>query len=145
MLVQEFLEKSAARLPEKVCLVCDGRRWRYAEVDACANRLAHALRDAGLQRGDRVVVFLPNSVEAVVGIFATLKAGGTFVVVNPTTKERKLAYILDDCRASALLCSGRQQELAATLLSEVPSLRTVRRNGRPNPGPRCRSISTLRA
>ncbi len=125
MLVQEFLEKSAARLPEKVCLVCDGRRWRYAEVDACANRLAHALRDAGLERGDRVVVFLPNSVEAVVGIFATLKAGGTFVVVNPTTKERKLAYILDNCRASALLCSGRQQELAATLLSEVPSLRTV--------------------
>ena len=41
------------RLPEKVALVCDGRRLTYADVESRANRLARALRDRGLRRGDR--------------------------------------------------------------------------------------------
>lgn len=125
MLVQGFLEHSAQRLPDKVCLVCDGQRLTYAEVDAMANRLAHALRARGLQRGDRVAIFLPNSVEAVVSIFAVLKAGGVFVVVNHTTKEQKLGYILANCQASALVTAGRHQAMAARLADEAPSLHTI--------------------
>jgi long-chain acyl-CoA synthetase len=125
MLVQDFLEHSAQRLPDKVCLVCDGQRLTYAEVDVMANRLAHALLARGVQRGDRVAIFLPNSVEAVVSIFAVLKAGGVFVMVNHTTKEQKLAYILANCQASALVTAGRHQALAARLADEVPSLHTA--------------------
>ena len=90
-----------------------------------ANRLAHALLARGLQRGDRVAIFLPNSIEAVVSIFAVLKAGGVFVMVNHTTKEQKLAYILANCQASALITAGRHQALAARLADEVPSLHTT--------------------
>jgi amino acid adenylation domain-containing protein len=125
MLVQDFLEHSAQRLPDKVCLVCDGQRLTYGQVDAMANRLAHALRARGVQRGDRVAIFLPNSVEAVVSIFAVLKAGGVFVVVNHTTKEQKLAYILANCQASALVTSDRHRAMAARLAGETPSLHTV--------------------
>ena len=76
MLVQDFLEASAARLPNKTALVCGGQRLTYAEVDVSANRLANALRARGVQRGDRVAICLRNSVPAVVGIFAVLKAAG---------------------------------------------------------------------
>lgn len=125
MLVQDFLEHSAQRLPGKLCLVCDGQRLTYGQVDAMANRLAHALRAHGVQRGDRVAIFLPNSVEAVVSIFAVLKAGGVFTVVNHTTKEPKLGYILANCQASALITAGRHQAMAARLAAAVPSLHTV--------------------
>ena len=130
MLVQDFLENSAARLPDKVCLVCDGQRLTYAEVDAMANRLANALQARGLRRGDRAVMFLPNSVEAVVGVFAVLKAGGVFVVVNHSTKEHKLAYILNNCQASALITSGRNHTMAARVATEAPSLHTIVLTGR---------------
>jgi amino acid adenylation domain-containing protein len=125
MLVQDFLEHSAQRLPDKVCLICDGQRLTYGQVDAMANRLAHALRSRRVQRGDRVAIFLPNSVEAVVGIFAVLKAGGVFVVVNHTTKEQKLAYILANCQASALVTAGRHSAMAARLAADTPPLHTV--------------------
>ena len=102
-LVRDFLEVSALRRPEKVALICEGTRFTYAELDAMANRLANFLREAGVGRGDRVVIFLNNTAEAVVSIFATLKASAAFVVINRTTKTDKLYYLLGNCRAATLI------------------------------------------
>jgi non-ribosomal peptide synthetase component F len=74
VLVQDFLHHSAERLPDKVALVCDNQRLTYREIDLAANRLANALRAAGVRRGDRVAIYLPDSVASVVAIFAALKA-----------------------------------------------------------------------
>lgn len=125
MLLHHFLQRAADQWPQKTALVCDGRRYTYARLEGMANRLAHHLLDAGLQRGDRVVIHLPNCVEAVVGIFGALKAGGVFVVVNHSTKLDKLAYILHNCEASALLLPGQKQGLVAPLRARAPSLHTV--------------------
>ena len=123
MLVHEFLTRSAARLPQKAALVCDGQRLTFAKLDEMSNRLANALVEQGVQRGDRVAVHLHNSAEAVVGIFATLKAGATFVLIGASTKSARLRCILNDCRAAALLLDRRigTEELRA-LLRDVPSL-----------------------
>mgnify|MGYP003573624624 CR=1 FL=1 len=80
MLVQDFLHNSATRLPDKIALVCNDQRLTYAQIEARANRLANALFEAGIKRGDRVAIYLNNSVEMVIAIFATLKAGDVFVV-----------------------------------------------------------------
>jgi long-chain acyl-CoA synthetase len=61
------------------------------------------LRARGVQRGDRVAIFLENSIELVVSVFAALEAGGVFVVINPTTKAGKLAFLLDASGAAALI------------------------------------------
>ena len=106
-LVQDILEQSAARLPDKTALVCDGVRLSYRDLDVMANRCAHALRQLGVGRGDRVGIYLQNSIEFVVGMFATLKAGAVFVPIHPSTKEDKLQYILNNCRATALLAEAR--------------------------------------
>ncbi|HHS96308.1 MAG TPA: AMP-dependent synthetase [Chloroflexi bacterium] len=123
MLVNEFLQRSADRFPDKVALVCDGHRWTYAEIEAQANRIANGLLDLGLRRGDRVAVWLPNSVETVVAIFGILKAGGVFTVVNPTTKPGKLAYILNNCEAWGLFAPARRMEQIQGLFEAVSSLR----------------------
>ena len=103
MQVEHFLEDSARRLPDKIALVSGDRRLTYEEIDRAANRLARGLIDAGVRRGDRVAIFLENSIETVLGIFATLKAGAVFMVVNPTTKSDKLAFVLNNSRAAALV------------------------------------------
>ena len=63
MLVQDFLQESADRHPQKTALVFGSQRLTYAAVEAMANRLANAFRSYGMQRGDRVVIYLNNSVE----------------------------------------------------------------------------------
>jgi long-chain acyl-CoA synthetase len=121
MLVHEFLTCSASRFPQKVALVCGGRRLTYAELNEMSDRLGNALVLGGVRRGDRVAIHLHNSIEAVVGIFAVLKAGGTFVFINASTKLEKLIYILNNCRAKALLMDARSGG-ALDLWEAVPSL-----------------------
>lgn len=106
-LVRDFLEKSAERLPGKTALVCDGRRLTYSQLDEMANRMAHSLIRMGVVRGDRVALYLQNSVEAVTAIFGVLKLGAVFVAINPMTKHRKLDFVLNNCRAAALISDAR--------------------------------------
>ena len=104
MQVESFLELSAERSPDKIGLVCGSRRLTYSQLDRLANRLANDLLAAGVTRGERVAIFAHNSVEAVVGIFAALKAGAVFLVINPSTKSDKLAYVLNHCSAAGVIC-----------------------------------------
>jgi long-chain acyl-CoA synthetase len=125
MLLQEFLENSARRLPGKTALVCGSERLGYAELEARANRLAHALRSGGVGYRDRVVVMLDNSWEAVVSIFGILKSDAVFVVVNPTTKKEKLGFILSNCRAAALVTHASKWSAIAAAVQEAPSLKSI--------------------
>lgn len=122
-LVQEILDDNLEVHPEKVALICDGRRLTYAQIDGMANRLANALFDRGVRRGDRILIYLLNSVEAVVSVFAALKAGAIFSVVDYATKPDKLASIAADCTAMVLITHGHQAELAAQLMEATPSLK----------------------
>jgi long-chain acyl-CoA synthetase len=135
MLVQDFLQNAAIAHPDKVALVCGAQRFTYAQLEAMANRLANSLREQGLRRGERVAIYLNNSLEAVVAIFAVLKADGVFVSVNRATKADKLTFILNNCQAVAAIIDGRAlgQGLGDSLLASVSSLRSVMVCGRNAP------------
>ncbi len=102
-LVHDFFEHSAARLADKVALTCKGVSFTYGDLNTRADALANALVAAGVDRGDRVVIFADNSVETVVSFWATLKANAVVSVVNPLTKQEKLTYYLNDSRAKVLI------------------------------------------
>ena len=125
MLLESFLEASVRRHADKVALVCGRERVTFAEWESAANRLARGLKALGVRRGDRVAIHLENSIEAAIAVFAVLKAGGTFLMVNPTTKPAKLAFILNDCRARALLLPEKRLGPCAEHLSESPHLAAV--------------------
>ncbi|MCP4423865.1 MAG: AMP-binding protein [Chloroflexi bacterium] len=123
MLVQDFLHRSVDRYPHKTALVCNNQRLTYSDVEAMANRLANAFHAHGMRRGDRVAIHLNNSIETAVAIFAVVKAGGAFVVVNHSTKKDKLAYILGNCAAWGLLIDSRKQPITDWLSGELPALK----------------------
>jgi long-chain acyl-CoA synthetase len=125
MLIQEFLERSCSASPDKTALIAGERRFAYREIDSSANALAHALREAGVEYGDRVAIFLDNSPESVISIFGVLKADAAFVVLNPTIKADKLAYILNNCRTTALITHSSRWEVAGAAAEKAPSLKAV--------------------
>jgi len=124
-LVHNLLTDSAKRCSDRPALICEERTCTFGQLDEGADRLAAVLQDRGLRRGDRVAVFLENSTELVMVVFAILKAGGVFVVVNPTTKARKLAYLLNDCGVRVLFSQSSLANTVAKALIEAPSVETV--------------------
>ncbi len=125
MLVNSFLENSAARLPDKVALICDGRRLTYSEINRQADRLASALANLGIKRQDRVVIFMDNSAESVVSLFGILKAGAIFIMVNATMKAKKLNYILRDSGARALITHSNKARIIQVALDDASALEHV--------------------
>src|SRR5262245_32835422 len=99
-LLHDFLTRAARHFPDKVALVAAKRRHTYAELDIASTALAGALARRGVGRGDRVIVFADNTVETCVAFWGVLKANAVVSLVSPMTKEDKLAYYLNDCRAS---------------------------------------------
>src|ERR1700704_6203729 len=92
--LQDYLEHSASRLPDKVALVAAQQRLSFRDLDRRANALAQTLVDEGVSRGDRVIVFGENTVDTVVSFWAVLKANAVVSIVSPLTKADKLEYYL---------------------------------------------------
>jgi amino acid adenylation domain-containing protein len=124
-LLHDFIQQSARRLPEKLALVCGTARLSYGELDARANALAHALRRRGVERGDRVLIFADNTVETVISFWGVLKADAAASIVNPLTKAEKLAYLLGDCRPTALITDAPLARTFSQPAAACPHLRAV--------------------
>lgn len=122
MLLHQWLESHARNTPEKVALVSDGRVYTYGQINADAQRLAVTLQEHSIERGDRVAIFLENCVEAVISIFAALKAGAVFMPVNPQTKADKLTYLLNDSEARALISQGTLTDVLQKCVGNCPSI-----------------------
>ncbi|MCP4691611.1 MAG: acyl--CoA ligase [Desulfobacterales bacterium] len=121
MLVQHFLENSAERLPDKAALICQEGRLTHREIDCMADRLAVALKGMGVQRGDRVVIFLENTIESVISLFAVLKADAVYIMLNPGLMSKKLQYILDDSAAVALIThTGKARVITGAVRENLP-------------------------
>jgi len=124
-LLHDYLADSARRFPDKVALVAGAERLSYAEIDARANALAATLARTGVERGDRVLVFLDNGPEAVVAFWAVIKANAIVSMINPQTKTDKLAYILNDSGAAAMVTGARLAPMFSPAVARAPGLRTL--------------------
>ncbi len=130
MLLHDWLTRTASGDGEREALVCGARRWSYADIDGGSDGLSGALCAAGLRRGDRVAVYMDNGAEAVIAIYAVLKAGGVVVPVNPLTKSGKLAFIMRDAEVFALITDGHLHGTYEAALAEYRPPFTIVRGAR---------------
>ena len=115
ILIHEWLHRTAERLPEKTAIVFGDERWTYRMLDEASNHLAMHWLQSGMKRGDRVAIFLENSIAAVVCMYAAMKAGGVFSILDAAMKPPKLAQILSELGAYTLVIHANK----ATLLHDV--------------------------
>ncbi|MEV5687355.1 amino acid adenylation domain-containing protein [Streptomyces sp. NPDC052164] len=93
----------AASRPDAVAVSFEGSRLSYGELDGRADRLAHALRRLGVADGDRVGVCLERSAELIVTLLAVLKAGATYVPMDPAYPRDRLSYTAGDAELVAVV------------------------------------------
>jgi long-chain acyl-CoA synthetase len=97
------LEETAKQHPEKTAIAYSGREITYAELDSLSNQFAAALAALGVQKGDRVAVFLPNIPQFVIAYYGVLKAGAVLTAISPLHKEREVTYQLSDSEAETIV------------------------------------------
>ena len=124
-----LFEAQVERTPEAVAVVSGGETLSYAELNARANRLAHHLIGLGVGPEALVGVCLGRSAEMVVGILAILKAGGSYLPLDPDYPEARLAYMLADAAPGLVLSTaalrGRLPGAAEVLTVDVAETRAL--------------------
>ena len=106
-------------LAAKTAVIVEGQSHTYAQLMHDALRLAAAMRERGVGRGDRVAIYMDNTWPCVVSVFAVLIAGGVFLIVNPQTKADKLAFILDDSGAALLMSDAHLAKEFQSALAQM--------------------------
>ncbi|MFP5289028.1 MAG: amino acid adenylation domain-containing protein, partial [Thermoanaerobaculia bacterium] len=88
---------------DRTAVTCEGAHLTYRELDARANRLAHALIAEGVRPGDLVGLRLERSLDLVVAVLGVLKAGGAYLPLDPAYPEERLAFAIEDSRVSVVV------------------------------------------
>ena len=101
------LSVSALRYPQHPAIIYYGTTLTYAELEQQAEALAGYLQRARVQAGDRVLLYMQNSPQFVIGFYAILRANAVVVPVNPMNRKAELEYLIADTEAEVALC-GRE-------------------------------------
>ncbi|BBH22739.1 long-chain-fatty-acid--CoA ligase [Paenibacillus baekrokdamisoli] len=118
--VADLLLQAAAKYPSHEALYFLGKKTTYRELLASAQRMAGGLQTAGIQKGDRVAIMLPNCPQLVIAYFGILLMGGTVVMTNPLYVERELEHQLRDSGASAIVMLDLFYSRLAKVRGEAP-------------------------
>ena len=118
-MLRDFLTQSALRSPGVQAISAGGATLTYGHLAHDATAVAHSLSASGVQAGDRVVVFSPNTITATVGFWAVVMCGAVVVMINPRTPTHKLAWVLKDADAAALITDESLVGVAATGVTKL--------------------------
>lgn len=124
-LLHELIALTALRSPRAVALTSGAAHLSYAELSTSVSQFASGLLGLGLDRGERVAIYLEKRFETVIASFGVTAAGAVFVPVNPLLKPEQVAFILRDCNVRVLVTSPERLALLKEVLAECHDLRHV--------------------
>ncbi len=123
----DLFENAVDHFPDRECVVADGDRRTYKEMDERANRLAHHLAAHDIGPGDHVGIYAYNCIEWVETLWAVFKLRAVWVNINYRYVEDELAYIFDNADLKALVYAREFGPRTAAVREKLPLLKhTVR-------------------
>ncbi|MCL6448292.1 MAG: acyl--CoA ligase family protein [Armatimonadetes bacterium] len=119
-----FLRRSAYVFREKTAVVYGEKRYSYAQFAERVNRLAGALKKAGVTRGDKVAFISPNLPPLLEAHYGVPLAGAVLVPINIRLSSREISYILNHSESKALFVDNEFASLIAPIRDEIPGVKT---------------------
>ena len=115
MNIAGLLTRAAQVDPTRPALVCGAESISYAELDTACSRLAAALLERGLSRGDRVALFMKNRPEYAIAMLGAFRAGLAVVPINAKLHPREVNWILANVDAAALITDSEEVSARMTI------------------------------
>lgn len=116
---------NARRFPDKAAVICDRERRTFLELETRANQLADALIARGVRAGDRVIVYLGNSIELVEAMAGILKTGALIVPLSTRLTGGEVAHVASDCEPKAAIYSADLRPQAAPALETLSGVNRI--------------------
>ena len=125
MIVRDHLEKQAVERPNKVAILFKDEKITFSDLNTQSDRLANRLLNAGIKKGDRIVVLFQNCPEFCVAYFAILKIGAIAVVLDFRLSPAEMEPIFQEAEISAIVTSVRQKVFIDRVRKIVPTLQHI--------------------
>ena len=117
-----FLDRSASVYPNKPAVIYNETTYTYSQLDDRVNRLAGALREAGIRKGDRVAFMVPNIPPMLEGHFGPLRLGAVLVAINIRLSPREISYILNHSGARVLVFDSEFADTVRAMMGGIPGV-----------------------
>lgn len=121
----QIVECAAAQFPEKDAFRCLDESISYEELDQKANRLANFLIKSGVNRGDRIGIYMGRCLESTIAVYGVLKAGAAYIPLDPFVPVSHTLFMIDDCEMKHLITTEKQNRKIPQLAEEAKSLKSV--------------------
>ena len=119
----DFLSIANAICPDRDCVVFEGKRWTYAQINERVNRLGNALTTLGIKKGDRVGILHVNCSQYIETYFAAAKQGAIFVPLNFRAKTDELTYMITNAEVKTLFVGNRYLDIVNSMLPQCPTVK----------------------
>ncbi|RCK76288.1 MAG: Long-chain-fatty-acid--CoA ligase [Anaerolineae bacterium] len=139
----ELLEESARKYPDAPCTIFKGAVITYKEMSELTDRLAGALADLGVKKGDRVGIFMPNTPQFVIAYFGILKAGGVVVATNPLYTPREIEHQVKDAGIEIMIVMSNFYNTIKKVQPNTPIKKVIVTNLKETLPPVLRLLFTL--
>ncbi len=103
MPVYNYLTESFQKYPNSVAIYYYGTEFTYAELEVLTNKLANGLKSLGVEKGDRVVIYMDNCPQYVIAFFALMKLGAIVVQAGPMASANELLAIVNDSQSKGIM------------------------------------------
>ena len=125
MLINNFLENSATKYPNKIAVIHKEQRVTYKRLNSKADNLSANLLDIKVAKGDRIVLLMENCVDYIISYYATLKAGAVAAPLNPGLKPDELQYLLNQLEPSAIITNFKSERLLKAVNLDAVGLKVI--------------------
>ena len=119
----DFLNIASAICPDRDCVIFEGKRFTFSQINERANRLANALVNLGIRKGDRVAILQVNCNQFLETYYAVAKIGAILVPLNFRAKPDELTYNLANAEAVALFAGDRYVDMIKEMRPKLPTVK----------------------
>ncbi|MBL8413603.1 MAG: acyl-CoA ligase (AMP-forming), exosortase A system-associated [Propionivibrio sp.] len=124
-LLHDLIAQSATQSPDALALTYGKQSMSYADLNQSIKDFVSGIRSLGLQRGERIAIYLEKRFETVIASFGATAAGCVFVPLNPLLKADQVGYIMRDCNVRTLITSSERLPLLEPVLADCHDLRHI--------------------
>lgn len=120
-----IIQQSAKRFPQHDAFRCGKEAITYADLHQKTNQLAHFLVNAGVQKGDRVGVYLNRCLDTAIAIYGIMKAGAVYVPIDTTAPHHRSLFLIKDCDIEYLVSNKTQRRKLQAIANEKSGLKGI--------------------
>jgi acyl-CoA synthetase (AMP-forming)/AMP-acid ligase II len=119
----DFISIASAICPDRDCMVFEGKRYTFSQINERSNRLANSLAGLGIKKGDMAAILQVNCNQFLEVYFALAKLGAILVPLNFRSKDNELTYMLNNCGAVAIFMGDRYVKMVDTMRPDLTSVK----------------------